>query len=560
VYGEQAREERRREDLRREYGLCCTCAERTHDRVCAACKEREIKQEAVRLEAIKRRAEKQAEDEKRQAEYAKRQAEIEAHRQAATKKLEEEKAAREEAIKKHAPFVLMLLLIDCFIGVLVLEKPVARFCFPGRYFASGRERCLPCAVGRFKQSFGPAECMRCAPGSSASSEGSYICSPCHAGTYTKIPGQAKCKPCPNGQFSPRGSSACSSCPDGSVFKPKSSACVQCDGGTFSHSGWSKCSPCPAGTWSLPGSSKCKGCKAGTFSSRGANVCSTCPAGHISGSNATACTPCEAGLYAASPAACADCPEGSTSSRKGAASCSCSPGYTVRAHMASKPSRNCTRCPVNSFKFEVGNVPCAMCPDGWTSPRGSANMSACLPPTSDLLYMLFVGHQNEKQRSWMLSRLSESSEPPSSYGPFTDQQYLVMSDLYQRITDATLELLAPPGTDTTSGDYSSDVRDFFVEVARTVDDGACLRPEQVMRLLPKMPLHQRCKAARARIKAAESKAQKEAECGQAKEGFKRLLIVLHPDKFDQVHKDCPPGASNMATREVISAYQSVKALC
>ena len=50
------------------------------------------------------------------------------------------------------------------------------------------------------------------------------------------------------------------------------------------------------------------------------------------------------------------------------------------------------------------------------------------------------------------------------------------------------------------------------------------------------------------------------CGNVKRSARKVLLLLHPDRFERLHPACRKGASDLLAKDFSSEYQTQKDLC
>jgi large repetitive protein len=300
-----------------------------------------------------------------------------------------------------------------------------------------KDKCVPCAAGKFKSVTGNDACTDCFAGTYSPTSGNLeetSCLSCNAGSYSR-PGAALCINCPansdsqiasadakdcrckKGFFASSLDSSCIACAVGKYKELTGPwACEDCDAGKYSNksaaSASDTCQTCPSNTESRVGSASlqdcicsagfekvsevCLGCKAGfykgiastqtcsectpgTFSSEGAKFCKDCPAGSFaSDRGSSSCTACEVGKYSEnvgdSKNQCSLCPNNTVSL----------PGSSSKLDCECKPGWTgpdagpCERCGEGSFKDSWGSKMCTECLKGtFSSSLGGMSQETCL---------------------------------------------------------------------------------------------------------------------------------------------------------------------------------------
>ena len=301
------------------------------------------------------------------------------------------------------------------------------------YTGSDGGSCSPCAHGKYKQATGNETCMYCAPGRTTArmaSNKTEDCVACEAGKYShKAMDEQKCMECPENASSILGSEGNLSCicnightgPNGTacaachVGKYKSTTgpqactfcrpgfrgtrvagvsdteCEECKHGTYSISNRSFCQACPAHSNSSARSiardnctchigheqitgGDCSPCLQGKYKNVSGNQeCDECVDGGFSLAGASTCTSCAAGKYLEWDAKnCTNCPANSYSPGGGEKilDCLCNAGYGFNAN------ETCTPCGYGTYKTELANANCTVCPVGSVLPNNGATANLC----------------------------------------------------------------------------------------------------------------------------------------------------------------------------------------
>jgi hypothetical protein len=201
--------------------------------------------------------------------------------------------------------------------------------------------CTLCVAGKYKDTTGSAACDTCSVGkfSTATGQTSFTtCQTCSPGTYANLAGSWACTLCPTLSTSPAGSTSFTQCTcnTGSTG-PAGGPCVAdrvlayCEAGHADING--VCQKCVIGTYKpTAGTQKCTGCSA--VDSDGQPYTDTSIA--LPWGRRIFDTPW---------------PYGATSQ----SACICSTMYT-----GSGGAAGCTRCPVEQYKEDPGNLPCKSC--------------------------------------------------------------------------------------------------------------------------------------------------------------------------------------------------------
>jgi hypothetical protein len=243
-------------------------------------------------------------------------------------------------------------------STMSLDIDPCKICPAGWVNASA---CTPCLSGYYANF--DISCQLCLPGSYWISACNTRCSYCTSGYYQPLFGQTSCFPCGIGTHQPLWN------------QTSSTACIPCSAGSFALGNASPtCEPCPAGTYSSSlGASSCEPCPPSTYSTTPGLVssvqCVSCPVvGQTSPEGANSSSRCT-------------CPP---SSQLSGAFCVCNGGYAVDTNSL---VFNCTPCNSQSYKSDVGNGACIVCPLVGTyiaSPPGlSASDCVCQPPSLNI---------------------------------------------------------------------------------------------------------------------------------------------------------------------------------
>ena len=171
----------------------------------------------------------------------------------------------------------------------------------------------------------------------------YSCTQCLPGKFKSIKENYLCKGCLAGKYSSGlGASSCQDCNIDKVSNTSSITCYNCEHGTYPSSNNAKCHPCEKNP--LPGSPSAR---------------------------AVTCL-CLANFYGPSGGQCVSCPE-YTSSRSGSLSnisCECFAGWT-------RLNSGCNECVPGTYKPQVGNSLCLLCPAGkFSNSFAAVDLSTC----------------------------------------------------------------------------------------------------------------------------------------------------------------------------------------
>ena len=309
-------------------------------------------------------------------------------------------------------------------------------------------------------------------------------------------------------------------------------CVRCEQGHFREASRSRhCEPCGVDTFAGAGSSKCLACRDGEVAQPGSWACSVCPAG--TWASAGKCEPCAAGSY----------------SEEGSRTCSCDKGFTGKA---SPGGKDCKRCPRNTFKSVRGKRACEPCPFGLTSDIGSDDVSQCQPdgwfgtlsaaPVVALKTFGIVEAENPSERKWLqyayhgtISRLESASL----------SAFDAMESLLSRLSSTVLDLF-----DSWREFYQAQAK------ARAQSSSICNNTQRLKKWLLGLEEHHVWNLAASKVRRHASG----ATCKEMKNAARRLLLLVHPDKFLQSHPECTRGASEPLARDFNNEYSELKAMC
>ena len=274
--------------------------------------------------------------------------------------------------------------------------------FVGGTSAEGVPTCVPCAAGKFRNSFTATECEVCAVGSYMPDTGSTMCRQCAGGKFQKTPGATACQDCGANANSPVGSSTHGQCfcVAGFFGAPASSGCAKCAlhadspaGSTSSTQCFCKadfygddaskhCDKCVAAASSPAGSTSLAACSCnagfiGDATSGDANACASCQAGTYAGVNGTSiqCIKCKAGTYSDTPgaSACKDCDAGKYFDSIGATTASeCKQCPLNALSPAGSDAKSDCQCKSGYF----GDQQCQRCPSNSVSSPGTLTREDC----------------------------------------------------------------------------------------------------------------------------------------------------------------------------------------
>ena len=378
------------------------------------------------------------------------------------------------------------------------------------------------------------------------------CAPCAAGEYRAPDTLSMCRPCDEGLVSDPGSAQCSQpgakpCPQGQSDSGLAQGCVDCPPGFFKRAdGSGVCAPCPINTFAAePGSAKCSGCLRGEASAQGQTSCQLCPAG----------------TFAAKSGACELCGAGS-SSEEGSETCTCEKGWT---RGRGQGSHACSMCPANTFKAVRGSGACTACPFGLVSPKGSDDFEKCA--TEDMLGSLSVHlvslvkgagsavglvEENPSERRWRKQAFEAASK---QLAEASDRIYQATKFILSQLHSLVLELFA-------SAAHFERCRAKQGQEEARASAHVCSSQGALREWLHKRDEYSKWRSAMRGVKSVTSSwgGNRGPACGKMKKAARNLLLILHPDKFAQMHPGCPQDMSTPLAAELNSQYDDLKALC
>ena len=377
------------------------------------------------------------------------------------------------------------------------------------------------------------------------------CMACPAGKYRADP-SLWCEMCPEKTVSDEGSTSCrrpgtNTCPKGLFDSGLRQGCVHCSAGHFKKAGAGLCSLCPIDTWSRAGSSKCQQCGRGEVASPGSHECTLCPAGTF-----------------AKEGSCRACSEGS-SSEEGSISCACTKGWT-REKSGMPQAGSCVRCPANTFKAVGGSAPCVPCPFGLaTMQEGSDDVMQCLPADvisavssgwTMLLKSSGVLAEEPHERRWRQKATSEVSDYLST---MADKTVATTRTSVQSAGEALSWLLGQ--LQACIADLFDKMQDFYkqrcAEWKRASSPDVCTSERSQKRWLISQEDYNYWRQAASRVRVRPSP----EGCRQMKSAARRVLLLVHPDKFLALHPSCKGHASSeVLARNFNSEYQFLKESC
>lgn len=207
-------------------------------------------------------------------------------------------------------------------------------CLCGVGFEKSNDKCIQCAVGKFKSSVNASICQPCAPGSFTAKLQSQECTPCAQNTFQPESGGSQCLTCTPNSLSVSGASSVGMCECDAGFAEVDGVCVQCGFGFYKAS---------------VANQACDQCSPGKSTKERQMVtvtaCETCPSDHYSFLNGT-------------DFVCQDCPDFSSSGSGSynVTQCQCRSGFEFS-------SEGCRECAMGKYKDQFGNTDCVSCPGG-----------------------------------------------------------------------------------------------------------------------------------------------------------------------------------------------------
>ena len=389
--------------------------------------------------------------------------------------------------------------------LLLCLHAVASTCNPGSVLDFAGGGCIPCGAGWY--ALGGLRCRRCADGM-VSDVGSSLCA---------RPGS---KPCGRGEHDSGLAKGCVRCPPGH-YKRQAGAgtCLLCPVNSFSATqGAKECVQCRHGEVSPPGSAECVLCPAGTFAGNGV------------------CTPCPEGSWA----------------EEGSARCSCKKGWTT----ASKQGV-CTKCPRNTFKSVSGKGPCSACPFDFVSPEASEAVIQCEPAdmlttftsgVSMVLKGVGVIGEAAPERRWRQQATENGMHQVSQALTVVYTAYSCLEDLFSTLHVVVVDLF-------------ESTMDFYRHVIKTRKTSyslhICSSKKHMKQWLASEYGYNEWRRAVSAVRGGDNG---EGGCRAMRRSARNVLMLLHPDKFSQLHPDCPRGASSDLTADFLAEYEIQKQLC
>jgi hypothetical protein len=334
-------------------------------------------------------------------------------------------------------------------------------------------------------------------------------------------------------------------------------CEDCSAGYFKAGiGPEACQPCPAGTFSATkGTAWCEPCKYGTVSWMASRSCEMCNAGSFA-FNSRECRPCPAhAVSAQGSASCTICPEGSMPDSTNS-TCLCFAGWSVEKNK--RAQFKCTRCPQNTYKADIGNDACVPCSEGWQSYEGS---TLCLPAITDSLLML----ASEVQRGLQWLNKATVAEVADLIAQWISS--VNMTDITESVSEAAakaaqhiLEWICRDLFGGTARNCFGSTSDQSESSEGTFSSGPTTPcgPEEVIRLMQGMEVY-RSFETKSRLIVGSHRALKE-DCRAMKKAAQQLFLLMHPDKFNAKHRECPHDASTQAIMIVSRMYVEAKVKC
>ena len=287
---------------------------------------------------------------------------------------------------------------------------------------------------------------------------------------------------------------------------------------------------------------------------------------MGGSVPGACRACPAGRYRAGdyqpPPWCQICPEGSWS-EEGSTRCTCIKGWTREV---AQDVTTCVRCPANSFKAVGGSAPCVPCPFNWvTMQEGSDDVMQCLPADvisavssgwTMLLKSSGVLAEEPHERRWRQKATSEVSDYLST---MADKTVATTRTSVQSAGEALSWLLGQ--LQACIADLFDKMQDFYkqrcAEWKRASSPDVCTSERSQKRWLISQEDYNYWRQAASRVRVRPSP----EGCRQMKSAARRVLLLVHPDKFLALHPSCKGyGSSEVLARDFNREYQILKESC
>ena len=200
----------------------------------------------------------------------------------------------------------------------------------------------------------------------------------------------------------------------------------------------------------------------------------------------------------------------------------------------------------------GNRACEPCPFGLTSDIGSDDVSQCQPdgwfgtlsaaPVVALKTFGIMEAENPSERKWLqyayhgtISRLESASL----------SAFDAMESLLSRLSSTVLDLF-----DSWREFYQAQAK------ARAQSSSICNNTQRLKKWLLGLEEHHVWNLAASKVRRHASG----ATCKEMKNAARRLLLLVHPDKFLQSHPECSRGASEPLARDFNNEYSELKAMC
>ena len=263
-------------------------------------------------------------------------------------------------------------------------------CNPGFTGPNG-ETCVHCPLGSFKNQSGDLPCTPCEAATFQNKTGSSLCLDCaqHTWSFANASTCTRCGGENSGGFNLRNWSECECLPgydaiiNGNLNLKKYTACNACDPGKYREGyGYDeKCQPCNVGTFSdvLASSSRdnCRPCKPFQFSALGSISCESCRTLSTSVNvfgNKSDCQ-CNAGFYSLDIDTCQACAKGSFKEQLGNQACSLCPSGKISNVINSTSRDDCQSCAPTFFAMN-GSTVCSECPENTISMGLRARKTDC----------------------------------------------------------------------------------------------------------------------------------------------------------------------------------------
>lgn len=260
--------------------------------------------------------------------------------------------------------------------------------------------------------------------------------------------------------------------------------------------------------------------------------------------------------------CQICPEGSSSEEK-STRCTCMQGWT---HNIVQGVGICVRCPKNMFKAVRGNAPCVPCPFDWvTKQDGSDDVTKCVP--ADVMSAVSSGWamvlksagvlpEETHERRWRQKVTSEASDYLSTMAETT----VATTHKAVQAAGETLSWLIWQ-LEACIADLFHDAQEFYTqwcaEWKRASSPGICTRERAQKRWLDSLEEYRTWRQVASRLRVRPSP----EVCRQMRSAARRVLLLVHPDKFLALHPSCKGiGSSELLARDFNREYQILREAC